>query len=193
MSGPPPLPNQAQAQARDQTGASARLQSEEYADIQMLRARAQRESTKAMKLRHKSAHQVSLMEDYRHKSTILKEKAVLMRERIPLVEEKMKELEDELRTGAQAVGSGGVRPRDQSRLHVKIRRLQEKIVALQRKSTKYESRAATMLSISSQKKVKADFFEEQARKFDYTASSYSSRADMLQRATEGNLTGSSRR
>jgi hypothetical protein len=191
MSGQPPLPNQP---ANGQNSlAKTRLFSQEYADIAKLREESQKMAHRAMKMHLKAQKYLTAMEKYRHKATVLKEKAAIVRDKIPLVEDRMKELEDELKLGAAAVSSGGVRPRDQSNLHVKIRKCQEKIVALQRRSAAYETRATHAMSISSQKKVTSDIFQEKAKVFQDEADGLGSRADRLVKATEGDLTAVNRK
>ncbi len=181
MSGTPPQGGVQGSQSLPET--KVRFFSQEYADIQKLRELAGKNEHQAMKLRHKAAKYMTSMENYRYKATVAKERAALMSEKIAEVEARMKELEDELRAGAQSVQSGGVRPRDQSRLHLKIRRSQEKIVKLQRRSAYYASKNAHYLAVSSQKKVKADILQEQAKAFDIEANNQNTRADRLQQAT----------
>jgi uncharacterized coiled-coil DUF342 family protein len=180
------MPNQP-GRAND-TLAKTRLFSQEYADIAKLREESQKMAHRAMKMRLRSQKYLTSMEKYRHKATVLREKAAIVRDKIPGVEDNMKELENELRVGAQGVSSGGVRPREQSSLHVKIRKCQEKIVALQRRSAAYEARATHAMSVSSQKKVTSDIFMEKAKVFQDEADNLGARADRLTKATEGDMT-----
>lgn len=184
MSGQAPT-NQTQTAGVQET--KTRFFSQEYADIAKLREMSLKNAHMAAKLRHKGAKYMTSMEKYRHKATICKEKQVMMLDRIPDVQARMKELQDELNAGASGVADGGTRPRDQSRLHLKIRSLQEKIVKIQRKAAAYEVKATHYLSVSSQKKVQADIFMEKAVPFDTEAKNLNTRADRLQQATESDV------
>jgi len=186
MSGQPPAYNQPQSQP--QSLAKTRLFSQEYADMAKLREMSQKMAHRAMKMRLRAAKYITSMEKYRHKATILREKAAATKDKIPIVEDRMKEYESDLRAGASGVASGGVRPRDQSKLHVNIRKCQEKIIALQRRMAAYEARATHAMSISSQKKVQADIFEEKAKVFQDEADNLGSRADRLAQATAADAT-----
>lgn len=168
-----------------------RFFSQEYADIAKLRELSLKNAHMAAKLRHKAAKYMTTMERYRHRSTVLKEKAALLKDKIPGIQEQMKEIDDEIKTGAAGVPGGGVRPRDQSKLHLKNRKLQERIVKIQRKIAQLEMAATHRLAISSQKKVQADLLHEKAVTFDTEATNLNSRADRLQQATEGDVTQAS--
>ncbi len=185
MSGQPPPPGMGTSGGLPET--RLRFFSQEYADIQKLRERAQKNAHIAMKLRHKASKYMTSMERYKHKATIMREKSALVTGKIPVFQEQMKELQDELKVGAQAVGTGGVRPRDQSKIHLRIRKLQEKVVKYQRKAAYYDSKASHYMAISSVKKVNADIHEEKAKAYDIEAHNDNMRADRLQQATEADV------
>lgn len=167
-----------------------RFFSEEFADIAKLREIGGKHAHKAMKLRHRAAKYLTSMESYRYKATVAKEKSEMMAEKILEVQAMQKELESELQVGARGVQGGAVMPREQSRLHVKIRKCTEKVVKYQRKAAYYLSKNAHYLAVSSQKKARADQLEEQAKVFDIEAQNYSTRADRLQMSTSDDATAS---
>ncbi len=182
MSGQPPQPGTVNSGGLPET--RLRFFSQEYADIQKLRERAQKNAHTAMKLRHKASKFMTSMERYKHKATIMRERASAATAKIPEFQDQMKELQAEINAGAQAVSSGGVRPRDQSKLHLRVRKMQEKVVKYQRKIAYYEAKASHYMSVSSVKKVHADVLEEKAKAYDIEAHNDNLRADRLQQATE---------
>ena len=160
-----------------------RVLSQGYGDITKLREMAAKWNNTAAKLKHKAAQFITRMEKARHRATVYREKQNTYLAKVPLVEGTMADLEKELQAGAHP-GGQGIRPQDQSRIHVKIRRLQERILNLQRKARIYETKAAHQMAIASQRKITADTYMEQANAAETEAANLTSRADRLQRASE---------
>lgn len=179
---PPPPPHDLGNRIQD--ARESRALSQGYADINKLREAAAKWDRMAFKMKHKSAKYTTAMEKHRMSATVLREREQATLAKIPDLEAQMTELEKELQSGASGTASGSVRPRDQSKLHVRIRKLQEKIAGLQRKAKAYEHRASHHMAIAAQKKITSDMFLEKARQFEAEAAGFTARADRLQRATE---------
>jgi hypothetical protein len=162
----------------------ARFLSMGYASIAKLREEASKYEKMAFKERHRSAKLTTSMEKLRHRATVLREKEQATLGKIPDLEADMNEQQKMLQLGASGTATGAVQPHDQSKIHVKIRKIQQKIAGLQRKAKTLEHRAAHNLQVASQKKVLSDLHIEKAKQWEAEARSYTLMADRMQKATE---------
>ncbi len=160
---------------------SARISSQGFADISKLRQEAAKFERRAFRMRQRSAHYTTQMEKDRHRATVYRERQQRYLSQIPSCQQEMSELEKELRAGASAATPA----RDQSRIHVNIRKLQERIARLERKAEDNEHRAAVQMQAAAEKKVQSDMFAEKAKTLEVEAAAFTQRADRMQRAAEG--------
>jgi chromosome segregation ATPase len=162
----------------------ARFLSMGYASIAKLREEASKYEKLAFKERHRAAKLTTTMEKHRHRATVLREKEQTTLGKIPDMEADMNEQQKMLQLGASGTATGAVQPHDQSKIHVKIRKIQQKIANYQRKAKSLEHAAAHHLQIASQKKVLSDMHIEKAKQWEAEARAYTLMADRMQKATE---------
>ncbi len=188
---PPPTGNASAPSARAVVEGAriSRVSSQGFADISRLRQEAAKFERRAYKMRQKAAHHTTRMEKHRHRATVFREREQGLLARIPTLNQEMAEFEKELRAGAAGAGTGAVRSQDQSRIHVKIRKIQERIAGLERKAKDNEHRASVQMQAASEEKVHADMFTERAKGLEAEAAAFTQRADRMQRAAEGDPTG----
>lgn len=166
------------------TDRSARFMSLGVANINKLREEAAKYEKMAFKERHRASKLTTTMEKHRHRATVLREKEQAVLGRIPELESDQKEQEKMLQMGASGTASGAVAAHDQSKIHVKIRKIQQKMAGLQRRAKNLEHAAAHHLQIASQKKVLSDMHIEKAKQWEAEARAYTLMADRMQKATE---------
>lgn len=163
---------------------SARFMSMGYASIAKLREEAAKYERMAFKERHRASRLTTVMEKHRHRATVLREKEQATLGKLPDLESDQKEQQKLLQMGASGTASGAVAPHDQSRIHVRIRKIQQKMAGLQRKAKSLEHAAAHHLQIASQKKVLSDMHIEKAKQWEAESRAFTLMADRMQKATE---------
>jgi hypothetical protein len=162
----------------------ARFLSMGYESIARLRTEAAKWEKMAGRERHRSSKLTTAMEKHRHRATVLREKEQTTLGKIPDQEALMNEQQKMLQMGASGTSSGAVTAKAQSKIHVKIRKIQQKIAALQRKAKSLEHGAAHHMQIASQKKVLSDMHLEKAKQYEAESRAYTLMADRMQKATE---------
>lgn len=183
---PPPTPTVDHGTVR--AARESRWLGQEYADITKLREFAARHDHLAAKFNTKQARVLTRIERLRHYATVLREKAQELRARIPPIQQEIDQNGRQIqaaneRTKGIVVGS------DQTALHYRNQKLQQKIVNLQDKAQKLDHKAAIKTQKAAELKVHSDQFLEHSRAEVLEAQAYRDRADRLQRATEGSLAG----
>lgn len=163
---------------------SARFTSLGYQNITKLREEAARYERMAFKERARSAKFNTVMEKHRHRATVYREKEQSTLGKIPDLETEQQEQQKLLQMGASGTATGAVQPHEQSKIHVRIRKLQQKMANLQRRAKTLEHKAAHHLQIASQKKVLSDAAIEKAKQWEAEARQYTLMADRMQKATE---------
>ncbi len=163
---------------------SARFTSLGYQNITKLREEAAKYERMAFRERARSAKFNTVMEKHRHRATVLREKEQATLAKIPDLETEQQEQQKLLQMGASGTSSGAVQPHEQSKIHVRIRKLQQKMANLQRRAKTLEHKAAHHLQIASQKKVLSDAAIEKAKQWEAEARQYTLMADRMQKATE---------
>jgi peptidoglycan hydrolase CwlO-like protein len=176
---PPPVPTHAHVMAARES----RWLGQEYADITKLREIAAKHDHLASKATAREAKYLVKIERLRHVSTVLHEKADQTRAKVPQLQAEIDQNNRQIqaaneRTKGIVVGS------DQTALHYRNQKLQQKIVNLKDKAQKLDHRAAIRTQKAAELKVRADQYLEQARAEQLEAQSYRDRADRLQKVTE---------
>jgi|GEM_PF-2567132 chromosome segregation ATPase len=161
------------------------MASQGFGDVTKLRELAAQWERKASRLRHKAAKYLTKMERARHSATVYKQKHDGLQKKIPELEAQIADLEKELRAGANP--SSPLSPAEQSRIQLKIRKIQEKIMGVHHRAHVMDQKAAHQMAVASKHKITADMFQEQAKAAEAEAESYTARADRLQKASEGDL------
>jgi peptidoglycan hydrolase CwlO-like protein len=167
----------------------SRWRGQGYADITKLREIAAKHDRISTRHQQRASRLQVRMEKLRHHATVIREKSQTTLARIPEVEQEIAQYDRDIkastsRTHGIQVGS------DVTNLQYRIRKLQQKVVNLQHKSRGYELSAARKTQKSAELKIKADHFLEMSKLEEQEARAYRDRADRLQLATEGQLTGS---
>jgi peptidoglycan hydrolase CwlO-like protein len=176
---PPPVPTHAHVMAARES----RWLGQEYADITKLREIAAKHDHLASKATSREARFLVKIERLRHVSTVLREKADMTRAKVPQLLAEIDQNNRQIqaaneRTKGIVVGS------DQTALHYRNQKLQQKIVNLKDKAQKLDHRAAIRTQKAAELKVRADQYLEQARAEQLEAQAYRDRADRLQKVTE---------
>jgi peptidoglycan hydrolase CwlO-like protein len=176
---PPPVPSHAHVMAARES----RWLGQEYADITKLREIAAKHDHLASKATAREARYLVKIERLRHVSTVLREKAEQTRARVPQLQAEIDQNNRQIqaaneRTKGIVVGS------DQTALHYRNQKLQQKIVNLKDKAQKLDHRAAIRTQKAAELKLRADQFLEHSRAEALEAQAYRDRADRLQKATE---------
>ena len=128
------------------------------------------------------------IEKLRHQGTLLREKAQKVLTQIPEIEQEIAQLDRQIKSATDrspgvSVGS------DVTSLHLRNRKLQQKVVDYQHRSRTLEHRAAQKAQKAAELKIKADRYDEQSKIELQEAQNYLRRADRLQLATEAEFGG----
>ncbi len=179
---PAPVPTHAHVMAARET----RWRGQEYADITKLREHAAKFDHLASKFTSRQARVLVKIERLRHIATVLREKAEETRARVPPIVQEIDQNNRQIqaaneRTKGIVVGS------DQTSLHYRNQKLQQKVVNLKDRAQKLDHKAAIKTQKAAELKVKSDEFLERSRAAALEAQSYRDRADRLQQATEASL------
>ncbi|MGI0053418.1 MAG: hypothetical protein ACRECR_04065 [Thermoplasmata archaeon] len=181
---PPPTPSIDHSAIR--SARESRWLGQEYADITKLREMAAKHDHLAARFNTKQARVLTRIERLRHYGTVLREKAQEVRARTPQIQQEIDQNHRQIQSANERT-KGIVIGSDQTSLHYRNQKLQQKIVNLQDKAQKLDHRAAIKTQKAAELKVRADQFLEMSRGQSMEAQSYRDRADRLQRATEGSL------
>jgi peptidoglycan hydrolase CwlO-like protein len=156
---------------------------QEYADITKLREIAAKHDHLASKATAREARVLVKIERLRHVATVLREKAEQTRARVPQLQAEIDQNNRQIQAASERT-KGIIVGSDQTALHYRNQKLQQKIVNLKDKAQKLEHRAAIKTQKAAELKVRADQFLEQSRVESLEAQKYRERADRLQQATE---------
>lgn len=162
----------------------ARFMSMGFESIAKLRAEATKYDKMAGKERHKASKLTTSMEKHRHVATVKREKEQATLGKIPDLEASMGEQQKMLQMQASGTTTGEVRMRDQSKIRVRIRKIQQKMASLQRRAKNLEHAAATHMQKASHLKVLADMHLEKAKEWETESQQYTLLADRMAKATE---------
>jgi uncharacterized coiled-coil DUF342 family protein len=166
-----------------QRARETRWRGQEFADITKLRELSAKHERLAAKSESRAARLATRIEKLRHQATLQREKAQKVLGMIPGIEQQMAQHERDIKSATERTGGVAVTS-DVTSLHYRIRKLQQKIVDLQHKSRTLEHRASQKTQKTSELKIKADRYHEQARLEELEAQSCRQRADRLQLASE---------
>jgi peptidoglycan hydrolase CwlO-like protein len=180
--GTPPTPTHAHVVAARES----RWHGQQYADITKLRELAAKHDHLSSRWVSRQARVLVKIERLRHVATVLREKADQVRARLPQIQQEIDQNNRQIqaaneRTHGIVVGS------DQTSLHYRNQKLQQKSVDLQDRAQKLEHKAAIKTQKAAELKVKADELLEKSRAEALEAQSFRDRADRLQQVTESAL------
>jgi peptidoglycan hydrolase CwlO-like protein len=178
----PPPPSHAHVMAARES----RWLGQEYADITKLREIAAKHDHLASKATAREARFLVKIERLRHVATVLREKAEQTRARVPQLQQEIDQNSRQIQAASERT-KGIVVGSDQTALHYRNQKLQQKIVNLKDKAQKLDHRAAIKTQKAAELKVRADQFLEHARAESLEAQQYRERADRLQKATEASF------
>jgi chromosome segregation ATPase len=166
----------------------SRWRGQGYADITKLREFAARHQRGATRNQTRAARVRTRIEKLRHQGTLLREKAQKVLTQIPEIEQEIAQLDRQIKSATDR--SPGVNVgSDVTSLHLRNRKLQQKVVDYQHRSRTLEHRAAQKAQKAAELKIKADRYDEQSKIELQEAQNYLRRADRLQLATEAEFGG----
>jgi chromosome segregation ATPase len=157
-----------------------------YADITKLREIAAKHERVSTRNQQRAARINTRIEKLRHHAAILREKAQKVLGMIPDIESEIAQHDRDIQAATARMGGAPIGS-DVTNLHVRVRKLQQKVVDLQHKARTYDHRAAMRTQKTAELKIKADRYLEQSKLAEAEAQSYRQRADRLQAATEGEV------
>lgn len=157
-----------------------------YADITKLREISAKHQKNSTRLQTRAARVHTRIEKLRHRAALLREKAQKTLGEIPELEQEMQARERTVKAAQERAGGTMLSP-DITNEHLRIRKVQQKIVDRNHKARTLEHKAAQATQKAAELKVRADRFLEQAKLEEQEALTYRDRADRLQRATESDL------
>lgn len=159
---------------------------QQYADITKLREIAARHDRAAARAQQRASRINTKIDKLRHQATLLREKGLQILAGVPEIEQQIKQHQRDIQG---ATSRGGNLTSDVTAVHYRVRKLQQRIVDRQQKARVLELRAAMKNQKTSELKVAADRFLENARVAEQEAASYRRRADRLQLVVEQEGTG----